>query len=64
MRIAPDGATTVIAGNGVSDPSITAQYGTGTDLQLTVSGISTTPNDGLLLTSGRVVYRLSAPGDA
>lgn len=64
VRIGPDGTKTTIAGNGSTDPNNTALIGDGTDQPYNASGISITPNRGLLLTSGRAVYRLTSPGIA
>lgn len=64
VRIAPDNIVTTIAGNGTADPGTSAQMGPGLSLQLTPSGLALTPNNGLLVSSGHVVYRLNDPADA
>jgi serine/threonine-protein kinase len=63
VRIDPDGTTSVIAGNGTADPGTTAQWGPATSLSLTPSAVVTTPHNGLLVTSGHVVYRIADPGN-
>jgi serine/threonine-protein kinase len=63
-RIDPDNTVTVIAGNGTADPGTSAQVGTGTSLSLSPAGIALTPNNGLLISSGHVVYRLQDPAHA
>lgn len=64
VRISPDGTTTTIAGNGSDDPNNTALVGAATELPYNARGISITPNNGLLFTSGRTVYRLWSPATA
>ena len=60
VRIDTDGTKTIIAGTGTTT-SAEAQYGLGTDLNLNPSGLAVTPNHGLLISSGHVVYRLDHP---
>lgn len=61
VQVNADGSTSVIAGNGVADPGSGVQFGQGTDLALSPSGLAVTPNNGLLISSGHVVYRLNDP---
>jgi hypothetical protein len=63
IRISPDDSPTVIAGTGSADPGTTAQSGDGQQLSLTPTGLALTPNDGLLISSGHVVYRLQDPAN-
>ena len=63
IRISPDDSPTVIAGTGSADPGTTAQSGDGQHLSLTPTGLALTPNDGLLISSGHVVYRLQDPAN-
>jgi hypothetical protein len=64
VRIAPDNTVTTIAGDGTADPGTGAQSGDALSLKLTPTGLALTPNNGLLLTSGHVVYRLQDPSRA
>ena len=65
MRIDSDGVTeTAIVGNGLPDPADSAQSGTALDLPLSPEGLALTPLNGLLITSGHVVYRLQDPAHA
>jgi hypothetical protein len=65
VRISSDGVTqTVIAGNGQPDPGTTAQSGLGTEIPLSAVSVALTPLNGLLLSSGHVVYRLEDPAHA
>jgi hypothetical protein len=64
LRIAPDNTSATIAGDGTADPGTTAQMGDGRTLALTPTGLALTPNDGLLISSGHVVYRLVDPAHA
>ena len=63
-RIDPDGSTKVVAGDGTPDPGDTAQWGQATDLSLSPEAIAATPHNGLLVTSGHVVYRITDPANA
>jgi len=62
-RVTADGVVT-IAGDGTPDPANSRQYGQGTDLHLTPTGLALTPGNGLLICSGHVVYRLENPAAA
>jgi hypothetical protein len=64
LRIDPDGTVTTIAGNGTADPGTGAQYGNALDLALSPVGVAATENNGLLVSSGHVVYRLDHPSTA
>ncbi len=64
IRIDPDNTETTIAGTGTADPGTTAQTGNGLDLDVTPTGLALTPNNGLLISSGHVVYRLASPKTA
>jgi sugar lactone lactonase YvrE len=61
IRFDPDGTAWTIAGNGSPEPDTGAQMGHAPDLALTPFGVAVTPNNGLLVTSGRVVYRIDHP---
>ena len=56
FRMAPDNTPDAIAGNGTGDPGTTAQHGDSSQLKLTATGLALTPNDGVLLSSGHVIY--------
>jgi uncharacterized protein YjbI with pentapeptide repeats len=56
------GSATPVAGNGTKDPMTGAQAGMGRNLSLSPLGIAGTVNDGLLVSSGHVVYRIDRPG--
>lgn len=64
-RISPDNTTAqiggLLTGTDRADPGTTAQIGSGLDLRLTPTGLALTPNHGLLVSSGHVVYRLDNP---
>lgn len=66
-RIAPDNTTVQIGGltegSDRADPGTTAQMGIALTLRLTPTGLAVTPNHGLLISSGHVVYRLDRPAD-
>lgn len=64
VRLDPDGTVTPIAGTGNPDPATGRQYGDGLDLDLSPAGLAVTPNNGLLISSGHVVYRLDKPAQA
>lgn len=64
VRIDPDNSMTTIAGTGTADSGTTPQSGNGLDIDLTPTGLALTPNDGLLISSGHVVYRLASPQTA
>lgn len=59
--IAPDNTTRVIGGDGTADPGTGTQSGASLTLHLTPTGLALTPNNGLLISSGHVVYRLADP---
>lgn len=61
VRLNPDGTVTPIAGTGTPDPGTTRQSGAGLELNLSPTGLAVTPNHGLLISSGHVVYRLDRP---
>ena len=61
VRIDPDGALTTIAGNGSADPGTGQQQGNALSLALSPMGVAVTKNNGLLVSSGHVVYRLDHP---
>ena len=61
VRVESDGTMTTIAGNGSADTGNVAQQGEALALSLTPMGLATTKNDGLLVSSGHVVYRLDHP---
>lgn len=61
QRIDPDNTVTLIAGSGLGDPATGVQRGIATGLALTPVGLALTPNNGLLISSGHVVYRLDQP---
>lgn len=63
-RIPPDNTVAVIAGDGTADPGTGTQTGAGLSLHLTPTGLALTPNDGLLISSGHVIYRLQDPATA
>jgi hypothetical protein len=62
-KIAPDNTAEWIAGDGTADPGTTSQVGDGRALHLTPTGLALTPNSGLLISSGHVVYRLQDPAN-
>lgn len=51
----------VVAGNGDPDPATGQQLGVGRSLALSPRGLAVTPNRGLLVSSGHVVYRIDQP---
>jgi len=51
----------LIAGTGAPDSSVEPFYGDAHDATLSPRGIVATPNNGLLVTSGHVVYRIDHP---
>ncbi len=58
-----DGATeTILAGSGSDDPGLTTYYGDGHGADLSPLGVYATPHNGLLISSGHVLYRLVNPG--
>jgi serine/threonine-protein kinase len=64
VRINPDHTFAVIAGTGNYDDGSVVQSGLGTSLNLSPTGLGITPNGGLLIASGHVVYRLNDPAHA
>ena len=64
VRINPDHTVTIIAGTGTPDDGSVVQSGLGTSLNLSPTGLELTPNGGLLIASGHVVYRLNDPEHA
>ena len=62
-RADPDGTITIIANeNAVADPGTTRYYGGALDQSLTIAGHgAVTRHNGLVYSSGHVVYRLGAP---
>ncbi len=64
LRIDADNSVTPIAGTGIADPGNQRQTGLGATLNLSPMGLAATPNNGLLISSGHVVYRLAAPSTA
>ena len=64
VRIDPDNKIAVVAGTGAGDPGTSRQTGLATDLSLSPTGLAVTPNSGLLIASGHVVYRLDQAGQA
>lgn len=64
VRIAADGTVVNVAGNGLPDPASGAQSGDARTLMLSPYGVALTSNNGLLLSSGHVVYRLNHPASA
>ncbi len=61
LRIDSDGTVTTIAGNGMADPGTGKQMGYALELPLSPMGIAATKNNGLLVSSGHVVYRIDKP---
>lgn len=61
VRLDPNGEVTAIAGTGNPDPSINRQVGYSFGVDLSPAGLVATRHNGLLVSSGHVVYRLDQP---
>ena len=64
VQVKPDDSAYSLAGTVTADPGTTAQMGNGLELNFTPTGLALTPNNGLLISSGHVVYRLQDPAQA
>ncbi len=64
LRIESDGRWSNVAGNGRYDLDGGVQMGDARELRLSPLGVAVTENNGILLSSGHVVYRLDRPAEA